>query len=72
MQNRTVISKDYSVDVNNENGFVRQIEVFFDTYEEAEYFVEHYEEPLNDGEYLNIICIEYNENGDEIGFHTVC
>ena len=62
---------EYAVEVNNEHGFVRQIDVF-ETYEEAEAFADNYEEPLAWGEYLNIIFIDYNENGDEIAFGTVC
>lgn len=71
MRNRTVSYTEYAVEVNNDKGFIRQIDVF-NTYEEAEYFTEHYEEPLNDKEYLNIIFIDYDEDGDEIGFHSVC
>ena len=55
---------DYFVDVNNENGFVRQLE-------EAVKFTADYNEPLNKNEYLNIIFVDYNENGDEIAFGSV-
>lgn len=61
---------EYSVDVNNESGFVRQLEVF-QTYEEAVKFTTDYNEPLNKNEYLNIIFVDYNENGDEIAFGSV-
>ena len=61
---------EYAVELNNEKGFVRQIDVF-DTYEQAVEFQENYDEPLNNGEYLNIIFIDYDENGDEIGFGSV-
>lgn len=57
----------YAVELNNEKGFVEQLNVF-ETYEEAEEFQKNYEKPLSDGEYLNIIYIDYDENGDEIGF----
>lgn len=61
---------EYSVDVNNESGFVRQLEVF-QTYEEAVKFTTDHNEPLNKNEYLNIIFVDYNENGDEIAFGSV-
>ena len=62
---------EYALEVNNERGFVRQIEVFC-TYEEALNFADICDEPLADDEYFNIIFIDYNENGDEIAFGTVC
>lgn len=71
MRNNIVAYTEYAVEVNNDKGFVRQIEVF-SIYEEAEYFAENYKEPLNDGEYLNIIYIDYDYYGNEIGFGTVC
>lgn len=61
---------EYFVEVNNESGFVRQLEVF-QTYEEAVKFTDDYNEPLNKNEYLNIIFVDYNENGDEIAFGSV-
>ena len=71
MKRNTIAYTEYAVEVNNNKGFVRQIDVF-NTYEEAEEFTNDYKEPLNNGEYLNIIYIDYNENDDEIGFGTVC
>ena len=71
MQNKTVNYTEYAVEVNNDKGFVRQIEVF-STYEQAEDFANKYKEPLKEEEYLNIIFIDYDENGDEIQFGTVC
>lgn len=62
---------EYAVEVNNEKGFVRQIDVF-DSYEKACEFEEHYNEPLADDEYLNIIFIDYDEYDNEIEFGTVC
>ncbi len=62
---------EYAVEVNNEKGFVRQIDVF-NTYEEAEEFAHNYNEPLLEDEYLNIIFIDYDEYGNEIDFGTVC
>ena len=61
---------EYAVEINNDRGFVRQIDVF-DTYEKAEEFVNNYDEPLVNGEYLNIIYIDYDEDGDEIAFGSV-
>ncbi len=71
MKKTEVKYTDYAVEINNENGFVKQIDVFT-TYEEAEAFIKGYNEPLLDEEYLNIIFIDYNEDGDEVGFGTVC
>lgn len=62
---------EYAVEVNNDEGFVRRLNEF-SSYEEAEDFAEHCNEPLKDGEYLNIIFIDYDEHGDEIGFGSVC
>ena len=71
MGNETISYTEYAVEINNNKGFVRQIDVF-STYEEAEEFADNYKKPLNDGEYLNIIFIDYDKNGDEIDFGTVC
>ena len=62
---------EYAVEVNNDKGFVRQIDVF-KSYAEAEKFADQYDEPLNDDQYLNIIFIDYDENDNEIDFGTVC
>lgn len=51
--NTKVCSTEYAVEVNNLNGFVRQLEVF-QTYEEAEQFLKDCNEPLNDDEYLTL------------------
>lgn len=71
MRDNIVAYTEYAVEINNDKGFVRQIDVF-STYEEAEEFADNYKEPLNDEEYLNIIFIDYNKSGDEIDFGTVC
>ena len=68
---KQVATTEYAVEINNVNGFVRQIDVF-QTYEEACAFEKSYNEPLQDDEYLNIIFIDYDEYGDEIAFGTVC
>ena len=60
----------YAVEINNEKGFVKQLDVF-NTYEEAVKFKESYRELLSSEEYLNIIYIDYDKNGDEIEFGTV-
>lgn len=61
---------EYAVEVNNEHGFVRQIDVF-STYEMAVDFKDKYDELLDDGEYLDIIFIDYDEYGNEIEFGSV-
>ena len=65
-----VTSTEYAVEVNNKKGFVRQLDVFSE-YDEAVAFKNNYNEPLLTGEYLNIIFIDYDENGDEINFGSV-
>ena len=62
---------EYAVEVNNNKGFVRQIDVF-DSYEKAREFADEYNEFLVEDEYLNIIFIDYDKNDNEIGFGTVC
>lgn len=73
--NKVVASTEYAVEVRDErtNKFLRQIETFPD-YEKAEAFAEAYEKEnkLAENEEINIIFIDYDENGDEIGFGTVC
>lgn len=61
---------EYAVEVNNEKGFVRQIDVF-QTIEEAQECARSGDIKLEDGEYINIIWIEYDENGDEISFGSM-
>lgn len=70
MRNNIIAYTEYAVEINNDKGFVRQIDVF-STYEEAEYFAENYKEPSNEGEYLSIICINYDCYGNEIDVETV-
>lgn len=57
--------EEYAVEVNDENGFVRQLDVF-NTYKEAEDFIKDCDETLLEGEYFNIIYIAYDEDGEEI------
>ncbi|MEE0929917.1 MAG: hypothetical protein UIM53_02820 [Acutalibacteraceae bacterium] len=77
MRCNTPVSTEYAVEVNKQSidgryhEFVRRLSDDFQTYEEAEKFVENYNEPLGENEYLNIIFIDYDENGDEIGFGSV-
>lgn len=69
---KKVARTEYAVEVNDENGFVRQIDVF-PTYEEAEEFVETCDKDvLYSGEYLNIIFINYDKDDNEMRFGTVC
>lgn len=71
MGNRVAYT-EYAIEVNDKNDrFVKQLDVR-DSYEAAEKFVDNFDGVLEDGEYLNIIFINYDENGDEIGFGTVC
>lgn len=67
---RNVAYTEYAVEVNNENGFVRQIDVF-QTIEKAEEYAKSGDIKLEDGQYINIIWIDYNENNDEIGFGSM-
>ena len=62
---------EYAVEVYDQVGFVRQIDVF-DTHEEAEDFIDYCNEPLQEDEYLNITCIDYDKHGNEIGIYTIC
>ena len=65
------VCTEYAVEINNDKGFVRQLEVF-NSYEEAEEFVSRCKELLKDDEYINIIFIDYDKNDNEIAFGTVC
>lgn len=71
MPNRNVAYTEYAVEINDNTGFVRQLDVF-NSYEDAETFIKHCNESLNDDEYFNIVFIDYNTDGDEIAFGTVC
>lgn len=71
---KNVASTEYAVEIKDKSDrFVKQVEVF-PTYEEAVRCWENKENEivLADGEYLNIIFIDYDENGDEICFGSVC
>lgn len=70
MANERARRTEYAVEVYNEKGFVRQIDVF-KTQRKAEEFIEKYNEPLSNEEYLNITFIVYNENGYEVGLGAV-
>lgn len=70
-KSKTIAYTEYAVEINNDNGFVRQLDTF-SSYEEAEEFAKTCKEPLAEDEYINIIFIDYNENDDEIAFGTVC
>lgn len=60
---------EYAVEVYNNNGFVRQIDVF-DTYSKAVEFAENYNEELSADEHLNITYIVYDKNENEIDMDT--
>ena len=68
---KQVAYTEYAVEVNNDRGFVRQIDVF-NTYEDACSFMDSWDEHLCEHEYLNIIFIDYDDHGNEIAFGTVC
>ncbi|MEG1205067.1 MAG: hypothetical protein RSD74_01395 [Angelakisella sp.] len=72
MKDNIVVSTEYVVEINDENtcNFIRQVDVF-DTYEKAVAYTENHSD-CGDGEYYNIIFIDYNKDGDEVGFGTVC
>lgn len=65
-----VFSVEYAVEVNDSNGFVRQLDVF-QTYEDAIMFQKECDEPLDDGEYLRALAIKYDEDGNEIGLERI-
>lgn len=57
---------EYAVEVYDKNdSFDRQLEVF-NTVEEANAFKENYDEPLDNGEYLGILAINYDDDGKEL------
>ena len=73
---KEVASTEYAVeiyrDVNGIKKLVSQVDCF-PTYEEAEGCYKSYgEDKLGPEEYLGIIFIDYDENGDEIDFGPVC
>ena len=71
--NRLVSYTEFAVEVmDKDNHFVTQLEVF-KTYEEACRYVEWFDlGTLDDGEWLSIIFIDYDENDNEVEFGTVC
>lgn len=66
MMEKGIMRTEFAVELNDKYGFVEQIDIF-DSYEEAENFTVNYREPLANGEYLNIIFIDYDEFDNEIG-----
>lgn len=68
---KKVAYTEYAVEINNNKGFVKQLDIF-QTYEEAEQFCNEYSEPLDDEQYSNIIFIDYDEEDNEIEFGTAC
>ena len=62
---------EYAVEVHDEKGFNRPLDVF-DSYEKAEAFCDSYDKSeLADDEWLSIVFIDYNKDGDEICCGTV-
>lgn len=57
---------EYAVDIVDKNGkFLEQVDVF-GSYEEANEFLNDNDVELKRGEQLNLIFIDYSDNGDEI------
>lgn len=64
-----VASCEYTVEIYTENGdHERQVDVL-DTYEEAMSYTEN--NPLHDGRYYSIWCIDYDKDGEEIDSYPV-
>ena len=61
---------EYAVEVYDEKGFNRQLDVF-STQEEAEKYIESCDENLTENEYFNITYIKYDKNDNEIDTGTV-
>lgn len=62
---------EYAVEVHDEKGFNRPLDVF-DSYEKAEAFCDSYDKSeLADDEWLSIVFIDYNKDGNEICCGTV-
>ena len=64
-----VIYTEYAVEIYNDGNFVEQLDIF-GTMVEAENFITNCNEPLYDGEYLNISIISYDSQGNEIELLT--
>lgn len=62
---------EYAVEVHNEQGFNRPLDVF-SSYEEAQAFCDGYDNSdLADDEWLSIVFIDYNKDGNEISHGIV-
>lgn len=67
---REVAYTEYAVEVNDEKGFEYQVDIF-PTIEAAINCAKSSDINLKDGQYINIIWIDYDENGDEIAFGSM-
>ena len=72
---KDVKKEEFSVEIrkkldNDSNEFLEQIEVFANL-EEANDFVKNHNESLDKDSFLTIYCIEYDENGNEVGYYPV-
>lgn len=67
--------KEYAVEVNNKEGFDRQIDVYSDLKEAETYVRNHTYSSDTDleteDECYNIMCINYDENENEISTESV-
>lgn len=62
---------EYAVEVHDEKGFNRPLDVF-GSYEKAQVFCDSYDKSeLADDEWLSIVFIDYNKDGNEICCGTV-
>lgn len=70
MFGESVCYSEFAVEVKNESGFVRQLDIF-PSCEAAAAFQAVCGEPLLPGEYLDITCIDYDQFGNEISAYSV-
>lgn len=67
---REVAYTEYAVEVNDEKGFEYQVDIF-PTIEAAINYAKSSDIKLKDGQYINIIWIDYDKNGNEIAFGSM-
>lgn len=66
--NKNIVAKtEYALEIYDKYGFVKQIDVYGE-YEKALDEKNNYKGPLFGGEYLKINYIDYDKDGNEIGF----
>lgn len=72
---KEVYRREYAVEIrkkldNESTKFLEQVDVFYSV-EDAETCKKEYNEPLSNNEFIDIICIEYDANDNEIGFYSI-